>query len=148
MAHLTNQPLAYLTSSAIVSQVIAFIKQHITFSFERSRFIISDSSPWFAADLLERFLNKYSTGWKTVMAYAPTSNDLAERMVCTTQGAIGKMVHRKLSDWDLAVPRVPYRYRPRRPMSETSPVQLLYGASFGMKFERVSQYEAERPASD
>lgn len=44
------------------------------------------------------------------MMYASVSNGWAERLVCTIKGATSKLVHRKPSGWDLAVPRVFYDY--------------------------------------
>lgn len=56
--YLTGWPLAYPNTSAVASEVIAFIKQHTIFSFGRPRLITSDNSPCFTASSLEKFPSK------------------------------------------------------------------------------------------
>lgn len=47
------------------------------------------------------------------MAYAFISNGRERKMVRTIKSAVGRMVHRKPSDWDFAVPRILNGYRRR-----------------------------------
>lgn len=72
----------------------------------------------------------------------------AEEIARTINGAIGKMIHRKPSDWDLAVSRVVYGYRRRDLVSGFSPFESLYGESSGVSFEQLSQYKADELASE
>lgn len=126
---LTGWPLAYPTSSATASEVIAFIKKHTIYSLGRPRLIISGNGPYYTASLLKKFLSKYSIDWKTVMAYASMSNSRLERMIRTIKGSIGKMVHCKQFDWDIAAPRVPYGYRRQGLVFGLSPSHLVHGES-------------------
>lgn len=122
---LTCWPVAHPSSSATASEVTAFIEQHTTHSFGMPRLVISDIGPCFTASSSESFLIKYSFEWKTVVAYALTSNGRAERRIRTIRAAIGKIVHCKPSDWDFAVPRVRNGYRHQ---------SLVSGLSFFQKY--------------
>lgn len=96
--HLKGWRLAYRTSAATALEIIAFIKQHIIYSFGKRGLIISDNGLCFTASLLEKILSKDDINLKTVMAYAPVLKGRTERIVRIFKGAIDEVVHCKPSD--------------------------------------------------
>lgn len=109
--------IVYLVSSAVVSEVIAFFKQHVTFSFGRPRLTISDDGSCSAVNALGKLPSRYRISWKAVLTYALPSKCRAEKLICTTKISVGEIVHRRLSDWDLGVLRVLHGYRRRSMVS-------------------------------
>lgn len=81
------------------------------------------------------------------MVCTAMSNGPAERMVRTMKSAVGKVVSRKLFDWELAILRVLHGYRSRGLPSGYSLFQLLYRVSSRMQFEHLLQYRPEGLAS-
>lgn len=89
--------------------------------------MISDNATRFLSESLVTFMEENRMKWKTILAYAPMSTGMAERMVGTLKQALGKMVLAHRASWDDELPIVSYGYRRRHLTCRISFSELLYG---------------------
>lgn len=73
--------------------------------------MIPDNNTCFTSEALIDFMEKNGIKWKKVLAYAPISNERAERTVGTIKSAIKKTVLPKGSAWEDVIATVLYMYR-------------------------------------
>ncbi len=73
--------------------------------------VISDNAKCFEANSLSNFMNQYGIKWMPTLAYAPMSNERAEKMVGSLKRSLKKTVLSEKTDWDLSLGDVMYGYR-------------------------------------
>lgn len=114
--HLTWWTIARATSGPTPETVIGFAVKEIVRPFRPSKTISSDEAYGLTAKVHEGFMLDKLNGWKTVLAYAPMSNGMSERMIATVKKCVGRIVLSNPSDWPTDVPQCLFGY-PRRPPS-------------------------------
>lgn len=90
--HLNFIRVEIATRTTTADVVISFLIKDVLRPFGPPSTIVSDNSTYFTSRVVTDVMKKWKTDWKTVLAYAPMSNGLEERMVGNIQRGLKKMV--------------------------------------------------------
>lgn len=125
--HLTGLPIVAAIKRATVEIVVEFLKENIIIPFGPPGLLVNDNATCFTAGVVQSLMLTLDTRWKTVLAYAPMSTGLAERMTATIKRSVARVVADSDLKWDAAVSRVVFGYCRRSNRKGLSPFELLYG---------------------
>lgn len=124
--HLSGRTIACPTLTVMASKVINVVEEHIIRPLGRPCLFVSDNGPCITTTFLEKVMEGNSIKLKKFLVFAAMFKGRAERLVGTVKRWIGKMVHTRPLNWDLAVPNVLYEYCSGNLAVGFSPYERMY----------------------